>query len=148
MIDLADQEQNVIAHLEELRKRLIITVIAFILFFIVGFIYVEDIYQWLVKDFDEKLMVLGPSDILWIYFMLATVVSVAATIPVFAFQLWLFVKPAFAAEGNKNNTILYSSTFSFICWWPSFWILHYFPNGTGFLTWIKQWNVCDQFYSR
>ncbi len=94
MIDLVDQEQNVIAHLEELRKRLIITVISFILFFIVGFIYVEDIYQWLVKDFDEKLMVLGPSDILWIYFMLATVVSVAATIPVFAFQLWLFVKPA------------------------------------------------------
>ena len=102
-MDLVDQEQNVIAHLEELRKRLIITVVAFILFFIVGFIYVEEIYQWLVKDFDEKLMVLGPSDILWIYFMLATVVSVAATIPVFAFQLWLFVKPALLPREIKTT---------------------------------------------
>lgn len=87
-----DKELNLVDHLEELRKRIIISALAFVAFFIVGFIYVDDIYRWFVGD--TKLMVLGPSDIMWIYFMLATVVAVAGTIPVLALQIWLFVRPA------------------------------------------------------
>ncbi|WP_066061281.1 twin-arginine translocase subunit TatC [Neobacillus soli] len=87
-----DKELNLVDHLEELRKRIIISALAFVVFFIVGFIYVDDIYRWFVGD--TKLMVLGPSDIMWIYFMLATVVAVAGTIPVLALQIWLFVRPA------------------------------------------------------
>ena len=97
---LEDKELNVIEHLDELRKRLIITVVSFIIFLIIGFVYVEDIYKWFVKDLKVTLLVLGPSDILWIYFMLATVIAVAATIPIFALQVWLFVKPAL-----KSNEI-------------------------------------------
>jgi sec-independent protein translocase protein TatC len=89
-----DKELNLVDHLEELRKRIIISALAFIVFFIVGFIYVGDIYKWFVRDLEVKLMVLGPSDIIWIYFMLATIVAVAGTIPVLALQIWLFVKPA------------------------------------------------------
>jgi sec-independent protein translocase protein TatC len=87
-----DKELNLVDHLEELRKRIIISALAFVVFFIVGFIYVDDIYRWFVGN--RKLLVLGPSDIMWIYFMLATVVAVAGTIPVLALQIWLFVKPA------------------------------------------------------
>ncbi|MGG1674693.1 twin-arginine translocase subunit TatC [Neobacillus sp. NRS-1170] len=89
---MEDKELHLVDHLEELRKRIIITVISFAVFFIGAFIYVDDIYKWFVGD--QKLQVLGPSDIMWIYFMLATVVAVAATIPVLALQIWLFVKPA------------------------------------------------------
>ena len=89
-----DKELNLVDHLEELRKRIIISALAFVVFFIVGFIYVGDIYKWFVRDLEVKLMVLGPSDIIWIYFMLATIVAVAGTIPVLALQIWLFVKPA------------------------------------------------------
>ena len=85
---------QLVDHLEELRKRIIISAVAFILFFIVGFIYVGDIYKWFVRDLDVKLMVLGPSDIMWIYFMIATIVAVTGTIPVLALQIWIFVKPA------------------------------------------------------
>jgi sec-independent protein translocase protein TatC len=87
-----DKELNLVDHLEELRKRIIVTALAFVAFFIAGFIYVDDIYKWFVGT--TKLMVLGPSDIMWIYFMLATVVAVAGTIPVLALQIWLFVRPA------------------------------------------------------
>jgi sec-independent protein translocase protein TatC len=89
-----DKELNLVDHLEELRKRIIISALAFVVFFIVGFIYVDEIYKWFVRDLEVKLMVLGPSDIIWIYFMLATIVAVAGTIPVLALQIWLFVKPA------------------------------------------------------
>ncbi|WP_066256904.1 twin-arginine translocase subunit TatC [Neobacillus drentensis] len=87
-----DKELNLVDHLEELRKRIIVSALAFVVFFIVGFIYVDDIYKWFVGN--TKLLVLGPSDIMWIYFMLATVVAVAGTIPVLALQIWLFVRPA------------------------------------------------------
>lgn len=89
---MEDKELQLVDHLEELRKRIIITALAFVVFFIIGFIYVDKIYKWFVGDM--KLLVLGPSDIIWIYFMLATVVAVAGTIPVLALQIWLFVNPA------------------------------------------------------
>jgi len=92
--NMEDKELNVVDHLDELRKRIIITGIAFVIFFIVGFYYVEDIYHWFVRDLDVKLIVLGPSDIIWVYFTLASIIAIAGTIPVLAVQLWLFVKPA------------------------------------------------------
>ena len=96
-----DNELQLVDHLAELRKRIIITVLAFIVFFIVGFIYVEDIYKWFVRDLHVKLMVLGPSDIIWIYFMLAAVIAIAGTIPVLALQIWLFVKPGLTPIERK-----------------------------------------------
>jgi sec-independent protein translocase protein TatC len=96
---MEDKELNLVDHLEELRKRIIISALAFVVFFIVGFIYVDDIYRWFVGDM--KLLVLGPSDIMWIYFMLAGVVALAGTIPVLALQIWLFVKPALRPVERK-----------------------------------------------
>lgn len=98
---MEDKELQLVDHLEELRKRIIITALAFIAFFILGFIYVGDIYKWFVRDLDVKLLVLGPSDIIWIYFMLATIVAIAGTIPVLAFEIWLFVKPALKPNERK-----------------------------------------------
>jgi sec-independent protein translocase protein TatC len=91
---MEDKELNIIDHLDELRTRLIVTIAAFIIFFVVGFMYVEEIYKFITKDLDVKLIVLGPSDIIWVYFMIAAVIAVAGTIPVLATQIWLFIKPA------------------------------------------------------
>lgn len=98
---MEDKELQLVDHLEELRKRIIISAIAFIVFFIVGFIYVVDIYKWLVKGLETKLLVLGPSDIVWIYFKIATVVAIIGTIPVLAVQVWAFVKPALLPRERK-----------------------------------------------
>lgn len=96
-----DQAVNVLQHFEELRKRLIIIAITFIVFLALSFMFVKNIYEWLVKDLDFKLAVLGPSEILWVYFMLASVVAIAAAIPVAAHQIWLFVSPALTKTERK-----------------------------------------------
>ncbi|MDQ0272002.1 twin-arginine translocase subunit TatC [Cytobacillus purgationiresistens] len=96
-----EKELNYIDHLEELRKRLIIIVVAFIAFFIVGFVFVDDIYRWFVRDLEQKLIVLGPSDIIWVYFTIATVIAFAGTIPVIALQIWQFVKPGLVPKERK-----------------------------------------------
>lgn len=110
---MEDKELHLTDHLEELRKRLIITVAAFFIFFIVGFIYVKDIYKWFVRDLDIKLMVLGPSDIIWIYFTLAAVVALACTIPVLAMQIWAFVKPALMPN-ERRVTLSYIPALFFL----------------------------------
>ncbi|HWO77527.1 MAG TPA: twin-arginine translocase subunit TatC [Bacillus sp. (in: firmicutes)] len=99
-------QMNFFDHLNELRKRIIMTLVAFVFFFIFAFIYVKEIYQFLVKDLDTKLAVLGPADILWIYMMIACVFAIAFTIPFAAFQVWQFVKPALTEE-EKKITLLF-----------------------------------------
>ncbi|WP_338447928.1 twin-arginine translocase subunit TatC [Niallia oryzisoli] len=130
---MEDKELNVIDHLDELRKRLIISVAAFIVFFIVGFFYVEELYQWITKDLDVKLIVLGPSDILWVYFMIATVIAVAGTIPVLATQIWLFVKPALKPIERKVSLTYVPALFFLFIIGLCFGYFVIFPTIMGFL---------------
>ncbi|WP_017755250.1 twin-arginine translocase subunit TatC [Calidifontibacillus oryziterrae] len=89
-----DKNMNLVGHLDELRNRIIVAALAFIVFFITAFIFVKDIYDFFVRDLDFQLTVLSPTEIIIVYFKIAGVVAIAATIPVIAWQLWLFIKPA------------------------------------------------------
>jgi sec-independent protein translocase protein TatC len=133
---MEDKELNLVDHLEELRKRIIITALAFIVFFIVGFIYVDDIYRWFVGS--AKLLVLGPSDIMWIYFMLAGVVAVAGTIPVLALQIWLFVRPALRPNERKITVTYVPALFILFVLGLSFGYFVIFPMVLNFLVNIGQ----------
>lgn len=95
---MADHDLHLTEHLAELRKRLLITLGAFIVALFAAFIYVEDIYQWLTRNLGYKLQTLGPSDVLWVYLMISAVFAIAVTIPIAGFQLWRFVAP-----GLKDN---------------------------------------------
>jgi sec-independent protein translocase protein TatC len=128
-----DKELNLVDHLDELRKRLIITAVAFVAFFIAGFMYVEEIYAWFVKDLDVKLMVLGPSDIIWIYFMLATLIAIAGTIPVIAIQIWLFVKPALRPIERKISLSYIPALFILFIVGLAFGYFVIFPTVLNFL---------------
>jgi len=133
---MEDKELNLVDHLEELRKRIIISALAFIVFFIVGFIYVDDIYRWFVGS--TKLLVLGPSDIMWIYFMLAGVVAVAGTIPVLALQIWLFVRPALRPNERKITVTYVPALFILFVLGLSFGYFVIFPMVLNFLVNIGQ----------
>ncbi|WP_102274867.1 twin-arginine translocase subunit TatC [Cytobacillus massiliigabonensis] len=130
---MADKELNLVDHLDELRKRLIITVGAFLVFFVVGFIYVKDIYQWFVRDLDVKLIVLGPSDIVWVYFMIASVIAIAGTIPILALQIWLFVKPALKPIERKISLSYVPALFILFIIGLCFGYFVIFPTVLGFL---------------
>jgi sec-independent protein translocase protein TatC len=106
VIILEDQNMHVVQHFEELRKRIIITLVIFLLFLVIAFIYVQDIYHLIVQDLPFKLALLGPSDILLVYLMIASVVAITATIPVAAHQAWLYVRPALTQK-ERRVTIAY-----------------------------------------
>ncbi|WP_414703600.1 twin-arginine translocase subunit TatC [Pseudalkalibacillus sp. SCS-8] len=96
-----DEELEVTEHLEELRKRIIWTLVVFILFLVGSFVFVEEIYEWLIRDLDQKLVILGPSDILWVYVMISGICAIAMTIPFAAFQIYRYIKPALNLKERK-----------------------------------------------
>ncbi|UOR12520.1 twin-arginine translocase subunit TatC [Halobacillus amylolyticus] len=96
-----DIEMNVTDHLSELRKRIIWTLATFILFFILGFIYVREIYSFFQKDIPFELNMTSPGEIIWIFFTMASLVALVATLPMLSLQLWLFVKPALTPKERK-----------------------------------------------
>lgn len=130
---MEDKELNLVDHLDELRKRLIVTAIAFLVFFGIGFFYVKDIYHFFVRDLDVKLIVLGPSDIVWVYFMLATIIAIAGTIPVLATQIWLFVKPALRPLERKISLSYIPALFILFLVGLSFGYFVIFPIVLNFL---------------
>lgn len=94
---------TLLEHLNELRKRFIIILAAFIVSFGISLIFVRKLYYWLIYDLGihGKLTVLGPTDIMWVYFMLAGVIALAVTIPITAWQLWIFVSPALTERERR-----------------------------------------------
>ncbi|MBP1155448.1 MULTISPECIES: twin-arginine translocase subunit TatC [unclassified Paenibacillus] len=96
-----DHELHVVTHLEEMRKRLIVTLCSFLVALAAAFLYAKPIYAWLVRDMEGRLTVLGPTDMLWVYLMISGVFAIAVTIPVAGIQLWSFLKPALKPDERK-----------------------------------------------
>lgn len=127
------QSMNVVQHLEELRKAILITLGIFLLFFLLAFIYVQDIYNLLVKDLPFKLALLGPSDILMVYLMIASVVALAATMPVAAHQIWRYISPGLTTKERKATLAYVPALFILFIVGISFGYFILFPLVLNFL---------------
>lgn len=130
---MENKDIHLIEHLDELRQRIIKVVSAFILFFIGAFIFVQDIYNWLIRDLDGKLVVLGPSDILWVYMAISCVFAIAATIPIAAYQTWKFIAPALTKDESKVTLRFIPGLFILFIFGICFGYFVLFPIVLGFL---------------
>ncbi|MFC4322139.1 twin-arginine translocase subunit TatC [Litchfieldia salsa] len=120
-------------HLAELRKRLIITLLTFIVALIGSLVFVGDLYHYLVRDLDGKLALLGPGDILWVYMVIASVFAVAFTIPIAAYQVWSFIKPALSNEEQRATLMFIPGLFILFIIGISFGYFVLFPLVLSFL---------------
>jgi sec-independent protein translocase protein TatC len=99
---------SLVEHLADLRKRLIATMVVFVLFLILSFVFVDRIFSFLRSAAGPgvALTVLGPGDVLRIYFMIAGLTAIALTVPFALYQIWAFVSPALTKQ-EKNITLRY-----------------------------------------
>ncbi|AKG05725.1 twin arginine-targeting protein translocase TatC [Salimicrobium jeotgali] len=97
---------NYVEHLGELRKRIILTLVTFIAFFVVGFLYHRPIQAYFLNDVSFELHMTSPGEIIWIVFTIASIIAIAATLPMFSFQLWLFIRPALT-KVEKRVSLMY-----------------------------------------
>ncbi len=79
------------------------------------------------------LALLGPGDILWIYFKISAVCSLALTIPLAAYHVWRFVLPALQEHERKATFMLIPALFLLFILGISFGYFLVFPIVLSFL---------------
>lgn len=131
-----DKTMGILDHLDEFRKRLIVVLVVFFTFTILGFVFVEDIYAYITKDLSENLSVLSPTEILGFYFKLATVFGIAFSLPTIAYELWAFIKPGLHAHERKAAIPYIPGFFIFFILGLAFGFFVIFPLIMDFLTTI------------
>ncbi|GAB4073622.1 twin-arginine translocase subunit TatC [Barrientosiimonas marina] len=100
-----DKDMDVVGHLSELRNRLIVTAVFFIVFFAVGFIYIDRIYGFIEDDLPFKLSVTGLTDLISVYLTLAGVAALIVTLPLLCLQVWLFIRPGLTKPERRTSLI-------------------------------------------
>jgi sec-independent protein translocase protein TatC len=124
----------ILEHAEEFRKRLIYVLVTFVVLLFAGFIFVEHIYAWIVQSANQPLTVLGPSDIMWIYFVLAGSFAIVFTMPIAIFQGWRFISPGLNGKEKKSLLVFLPFLFLFFMLGLSFGYFILFPGVLAFLT--------------
>jgi sec-independent protein translocase protein TatC len=90
------EEASLVEHLDELRTRLIIGLVAVVPAFAVAFAFHEDIIEWLKGPLpdDIQLVTLGVTEPLSTSVSVSLIVAIAIALPVLLWQIWAFLAPA------------------------------------------------------
>lgn len=95
------KDMNFVDHLSELRNRLIVTAVFFILAFILSLVFVKDIYNFFQNDIDFQLTVTGITDVIWVYIAIAALIALIFTLPLLSLQIWLFIRPGLTKKERR-----------------------------------------------
>ncbi|TDQ35226.1 twin-arginine translocase subunit TatC [Aureibacillus halotolerans] len=89
-------------HIVELRKRVIIVVVALVVFTILGLFLSDPLFVYLSENaYQEDLKGFRVQDPLKVYMQLAFIISLICTFPVALYQLWRFVAPGLFSNERK-----------------------------------------------
>lgn len=132
--------QNIIAHLIELRKRLLNAVLSFLLVFVFLFPWAADLYALLAQPLLAKLPQGGQmiaTDVTTPFFVPVKVAMMSAfliTLPYILHQMWSFIAPGlYAHEKRWILPLVIASLILFICG-MAFAYFAVFPMVFGFIT--------------
>src|SRR5262249_57743409 len=99
---------TVVEHLTELRRRIIISIIAVSLAAIVCFIFSESIIRFFVNYYRDAthgqknaLIFLGPLDAFLTRIKIATYGGIVLALPVWLYELWRFITPRRHPKGKR-----------------------------------------------
>jgi sec-independent protein translocase protein TatC len=107
---MEEQEYTLVEHLTELRKRLIIICVVFLVTLILGFLFAPNILQFIKSQEVAQSVewnVFGYTDGIQIYVKCALLVAICFTLPIGMHQLWMFMKPGLTnKEANVAATYI------------------------------------------
>ncbi|WP_377891852.1 twin-arginine translocase subunit TatC [Alkalihalobacillus sp. R86527] len=104
-----EQKQSIYDHIEELRKRIIITVVVLILSFIAGLFIAKPVIVFLQHAPEAQGIPMNAftlTDPLKVYFSFAFLIAFIMTSPIALYQLWAFVSPGLF-ENERKVTLSY-----------------------------------------
>lgn len=130
---MMDKPMSLVNHMEELRSRIVVSGVGFVVFFLCSFLFVEDIYEFLKKDVDQKLTILSPGDVIWVYAAIAAISALCLTIPLIAYQIWRFMAPAMTKAAKKATLMFIPGLFFLFIIGLNFSFFILFPMVMNFL---------------
>jgi sec-independent protein translocase protein TatC len=96
-----------IDHFEDLRKRIIYTLIFMVVALIASLVFVSHLYQFLLRPLDAlhlKLVVVSPGEIVMVFLGIGLAVSIGVSLPFALYQAWKFVSPGLT-ETERRYTL-------------------------------------------
>lgn len=117
--DVGDVEMSFLDHIEELRWRIIYSLIGIVIFTIIAWIFIDPLVEVVLlkpaRDANASLQNLRPFGQLFLYVQVAIIVGVVASLPNIFYQLWKFIAPALKKREQKYIIwIVFFSTFCFL----------------------------------
>jgi sec-independent protein translocase protein TatC len=114
-----DVEMSFLDHIEELRWRIIYSLIGIVIFTIIAWVFINPLVEIVLlkpaRDAHASLQNLRPFGQLFLYFQVAIIVGIVASIPNIFYQLWKFIAPALKKSERKYILqIVFFSTFCFL----------------------------------
>jgi sec-independent protein translocase protein TatC len=90
------EEATLVEHLGELRTRLLISLVAIGVAFVVAFAFQENILRWLAEPLpdDKRLITLGVTEPFFTAVKVSLYAGLALALPIVLYQLWSFLAPA------------------------------------------------------
>lgn len=129
---------SLMEHLEELRKRIIWSVLFVSVAFFPCWAYYHEIYRFLVAPLNRiapglKLSYLSLTDPFILYFKMAALVAVFLSAPFLMYQVWAFISPGlYSRERKLAGPFLFFTSLFFLCG-GAFGYYIAFPMGARFL---------------
>lgn len=99
--DHAEGRMPFLAHLGELRQRILVSLIAVGLGFAATFSFSERIIAWLARPLPAKLAFLEPTEPFWVNMKVALVAGLFLVLPVVLYEVWAFVAPGLLPHERK-----------------------------------------------
>jgi sec-independent protein translocase protein TatC len=96
-----DGKMPFMAHLGELRQRILVGLIALGVGFAVTFNFSERIINWLARPLPVKLAFLEPTEPFWVNMKVALVAGAFLVLPVLLYEVWAFIAPGLLPHERK-----------------------------------------------
>lgn len=103
--EVHDDEMSAINHLEELRRRLIISIVTVLVASGCCYFYAEEMVNFLTKE-AGKLYYMNPAEAFFTYLKVSFFGGFLVSIPVLMHQFWAFVVPALTNQEKKTFDII------------------------------------------
>lgn len=92
---------SMVAHLTELRNRLIYSILFFLIFFIISYFFIDRIFSFfteplantIVDNQNKRLIFTGLTEVFISYIKLSLITSIVISLPVIIYQMWMFISP-------------------------------------------------------
>ncbi|MFD1175137.1 twin-arginine translocase subunit TatC [Paenibacillus puldeungensis] len=105
MAEEQEKKQNILDHLSELRRRLMLVCIVFTAVLVGAFFVVDPIYHYLTMNVVSGVRIELNAFSFWdgvgVYMKIAMLVALGITLPFLLFQVWAFVSPGLRPQERK-----------------------------------------------